>query len=772
MHSYVPSFKLRTPSTLAEALDILAREPGAWRPFAGGTDIMVLLEAGKLEHRRYLNIWDLAELRGITATADRVTLGALTTYTDILGDSVLRTEFPMLSQAARETGGVAIQNRGTLGGNIANASPAADSSPALLAYDAQVELVSASGTRTVPYSAFHSGYKQIDLRGDELIRAIHLPRAAAGEIWRDYFRKVGTRKAQAISKVCFAMRARLDFDGELPRLAEVRVALGSVAPAPIRCPQTERFLAGRTLDPDTVGGAGVMLSSEIAPIDDIRSTSAYRRRVAVNLLEDALLQLSGPHTTRRRPARTANRRPPLDSVLRSQRVVHSGGCTPAAIVIRDGLIAEILSYDNVPSHARVVDCKNSVIMPGLVDPHVHINDPGRAHWEGFSSATRAAASGGVTTLVDMPLNSIPATTSMAGLAAKREAARGRCWTNVHLWGGVVPGNTTEIEPMWNAGVLGFKCFLVPSGVDEFPHVTESDLRQAMPILSRLGAPLLVHAEMPGPIEHAEARERDADRARPASRGAQLGMPYARYLATRPRAAEQEAIELMIRLCREFRTRVHIVHLSSADAVPALRDARLEGLPITVETCPHYLTFCAEEIPDGGTHFKCAPPIRERENRERLWRALEQGVIDFVASDHSPCPPEMKHADSGDFLAAWGGIASLGLTLPVFWTAARARGYSLPQVSDWLSAAPANFCAGRSPHVASRIGRIEPGAAADLVVWDPDSLRPWRGYHRMTPYAFAILYGVVEQTYVAGRLAYDHGETSAEPEGICGIGEFS
>jgi allantoinase len=458
--------------------------------------------------------------------------------------------------------------------------------------------------------------------------------------------------------------------------------------------------------------------------------------------------------------------PPLDLALRSTRVVHRGGCTPATVIVRDGLIAEILPHASALARVRLVDCKDSVIMPGLVDPHVHINDPGRSDWEGFRSATHAAASGGVTTIVDMPLNSIPATTTLAGIEAKRDAARGQCWCNVHLWGGVVPGNSAELEPMWRAGVLGFKCFLVPSGVDEFPGVTERDLREAMPALKRLGAPLLVHAELPGPIEIAEAAARGADGPDPAPtrlQSGQLGMPYSRYLATRPRQAEQEAIELMIRLCREYGTRVHIVHLASADAVPALREARAEGLPITVETCPHYLNFCAEEIPDGATHFKCAPPIRERENRERLWRAVAERVVDFVASDHSPCPAELKEVVSGDFLRAWGGVASLGLTLSVFWTAARTRRYTPVHVSELLSRIPAEFCG-----LGETTGRIAEGYTADIVVWNPDDQRSWSGYHRMTPYACAILYGVVEQTYLRGKLIFDHGEVGAQPEGHCAL----
>ena len=286
MKAYVPAYELKTPPTLDAALDTLARQPGVWRPFAGGTDLMVLFEAGKLTHRRYLNIWPLQELRGIRVTGSRVALGALTTYSEVRAHAVLQREFPMLCRAATETGGVAIQNRGTLGGNIANASPAADSSPVLLAYDAEVELISSRGSRTLPYSNFHLGYKEMDLEADELIAAIHLPRRAGG--WVDYFRKVGTRKAQAISKVCYAQSARLDGG----RIAVIRIALGSVAPTVIRCAATETFLTSRAIDAGTIAAARKMLNTEIEPIDDIRSTAAYRRQVAMNLLEDALLRLA------------------------------------------------------------------------------------------------------------------------------------------------------------------------------------------------------------------------------------------------------------------------------------------------------------------------------------------------------------------------------------------------------------------------------------------------------------------------------------------------
>ena len=314
-------------------------------------------------------------------------------------------------------------------------------------------------------------------------------------------------------------------------------------------------------------------------------------------------------------------------------------------------------------------------MPGLVDTHVHINEPGRTDWEGFATATRAAAAGGVTTLVDMPLNSIPPTTTVAGLNEKLAAANGQCFVDVGFWGGVVPGNTDELAALSAAGVVGFKCFLIHSGVDEFPNVTEDDLREALPELTRLGALLIVHAEVPGPISRTgipACPDDSGSNSEPEGTGRNAyPAEYATFLASRPRAAENEAVALMIGLAREFGARVHIVHHSSADALPMLREAKAAGMKITAETCPHYLTFAAEEIPDGATEFKCCPPIRERENREQLWSALGSGTIDMIVSDHSPCPPEMKLRDREISYQAWGGISSLQLRLPVVWTEGKA-----------------------------------------------------------------------------------------------------
>ena len=424
----------------------------------------------------------------------------------------------------------------------------------------------------------------------------------------------------------------------------------------------------------------------------------------------------------------------------------------AAVVLREGRIAAVVEPGDAAARGAL-DLGDLVLMPGLVDTHVHVDEPGRAEWEGFDTATRAAAAGGVTTLVDMPLNSIPATTSVAALRAKREAAAGKLRVDCGFWGGIVPGNAGEIEGLAAAGVCGFKCFLVPSGVDEFPAVGEADLYQALPILAGLGLPLLAHAELPAPIAAAAASARAGDPRR-----------HATWLASRPRAAENEAVRLLIALCAEFRGAVHVVHLASSDALPELRAARDAFLPITVETCPHYLSFDAEAIADGATAFKCAPPIREAANRERLWEALAEGDIDLVASDHSPCPPAMKASGNGDFLAAWGGIASLELSLAATWTGARARGLGAEDLARWMCAHPA-----RLTGLEARKGRIAEGWDADLVAWDPDA--EWivdanrlHQRHPLTPYAGRRLRGAVRMTVLRGQVACEDGRVTGEPRG--------
>lgn len=372
-------------------------------------------------------------------------------------------------------------------------------------------------------------------------------------------------------------------------------------------------------------------------------------------------------------------------------------------------------------------------MPGIIDTHVHVNEPGRTEWEGFESATRAAAAGGVTTILDMPLNSIPATTTVTALEAKREAARGKSIVNVGFIGGVVPGNTDQIIPLADAGVRAFKCFLTPSGVSEFENVSEADIRAAFPFLARTGLPLMVHAEDPSClIEHSGGSRK-----------------YLDYLSTRPVEAEHRAIRMLVRLMEEVPTRVHIVHLSSASSLEIIRDAKRRGLPLTVETCPHYLTFAAEEIPDGATAYKCAPPIRSLHERDALWSGLIAGDIDLIASDHSPCPPSMKESD-GNFFGCWGGIASLQLALPAVWTGAKARGIQPGKIAEWMSTSTARLAG-----LDNRKGAIAEGFDADIAVWNPEAsfvVDPRSLFHRhpLTPYAGRELYGVVEETYVAGE----------------------
>lgn len=438
-------------------------------------------------------------------------------------------------------------------------------------------------------------------------------------------------------------------------------------------------------------------------------------------------------------------------IIRGKRVVLPDGMRPAAIHIENGRISAIdPEYAIAPDPIPTIDAGSLVVMPGLVDTHVHINEPGRADWEGFETATRAAAAGGITTVVDMPLNSIPATTTVDALEAKRRAAERRCHVDVGFWGGVVPGNQRDLEPLARAGVLGFKCFLSPSGVDEFPPVVEHDLRQAMPTLRNLKLPLLAHAESPELLVPPDAR-RDPRQ-------------YHTWLSTRPPAAEHAAIDLLIRLSARTGARVHIVHLASADGLAAIGKAVELGIPVSVETCPHYLTFCAEEIEDGATAWKCAPPIRAHEHRERLWRALADGHIDLVATDHSPAPPALKHVDDGDFLAAWGGIASLQLSLPAVWTGAARRGIPFERLAQWMSAAPARLAG------LKRKGAIAVGYDADLVIVDPDrevTVDGSRLYHRhpVTPYHGATLKGHITMTILRGEIVFEHGKCVGRPTGI-------
>jgi len=439
--------------------------------------------------------------------------------------------------------------------------------------------------------------------------------------------------------------------------------------------------------------------------------------------------------------------------LHSKRTVLPDGIKEAVVLVSDGKIIDVVNELPGIHTYEVIELGNKLLMPGVIDPHVHINDPGRAAWEGFETATKAAIAGGVTMLVDMPLNSSPVTTTVKALHQKIAASKNKLHTNVGLWGGVIPGNDHEIEGLIKAGVLGFKAFLTHSGIDEFPNATEEDLRKAMPIIAKYNLPLLVHCELT-----------DAKRERNNEQQETSNDSYINYLNSRPKYWEDNAVALMIRLCEEFKCRVHIVHLSSADSLPQIIAAKKKGLPITVETGQHYLYFHAETIPDGKTAFKCAPPIREKENNDQLWAALKEGIIDFVATDHSPATPDLKEIESGNFMKAWGGIASIQFALPVLWTAAKKRNCTFSDLTRWLCKNPAKLTGQENSK-----GKIEKGFDADLIVVDDEKTftvdeAGCHHKHKVCPYMGEILSGVVEQTYLGGEKVFDNGNFVPDKKG--------
>jgi allantoinase len=426
----------------------------------------------------------------------------------------------------------------------------------------------------------------------------------------------------------------------------------------------------------------------------------------------------------------------INVAIQGDRIITPTGIRKGIILIKEGIIDDIVN--EVPSDITVIDAGNNLVMPGVVDPHVHINEPGRTAWEGFDTATKAALAGGVTTLVDMPLNSSPVTTNVQAFEQKLKAATSKIHVNCGFWGGIIPGNEKDIEPLIERGVLGFKAFLTHSSIDEFPNVTENDLRLAMPLIAKHNLPLLVHCELESKVI-----------LQPDKRS------YSEYVLSRPKKWENDAIALMIRLCEEYNCRVHIVHLSSAEAIEPIKKAKEKGLPLTVETAQHYLFFSEEEIPNGSTVHKCAPPIRDKHNNDLLWQALKEGVIDFVATDHSPAPPSLKEIETGDFTKAWGGISSIQFALPALWTAARKNNCTTEQIAKWLCDHPARL-------IQKQKGRIERGYEADLIIWNEnkkfivtESMVHHR--HKLTPYMEHELAGIVEQTWLGGELIFNKGQ---------------
>lgn len=436
--------------------------------------------------------------------------------------------------------------------------------------------------------------------------------------------------------------------------------------------------------------------------------------------------------------------------ITGDRIIVGDRIIAGTLEVRDGKISNIFEGAGAPHGARPIDARGSVIMPGLVDTHAHINEPGRTDWEGFESATRAAAAGGITTIIDMPLNSIPPTTSVSALGEKVSAAEGQCWIDYGFWGGLVPGNGGELRALVQAGVMGFKCFLIDSGVPEFPPVNFGHLMEWMPAIAKSGLPLIVHAELESPLKESLSGS---------------AKDYSYFLQSRPKLWENDAVSMMIDLAGKTGCRVHIVHLSSAEAVALIREARGKGIQITSETCPHYLVLAAETIGAGATQFKCCPPVRESANKERIWQGLLASDIDFVVSDHSPCPPSMKLMQEGDFVRAWGGISSLQFGLPLVWSELKRRGGDLAFLAKILSTRAAGFVS-----LGGVKGEISIGSDADLVIWSPEKSQmigagaPIYHRHKITPYEGMTVNGVVEMTILRGQVVFGRNGFSSRPRG--------
>ena len=433
----------------------------------------------------------------------------------------------------------------------------------------------------------------------------------------------------------------------------------------------------------------------------------------------------------------------IDLAIKSKNIVTPSGIVDGMVLISSGKIADIIASENAFEGFPSEDIGDSILMPGIIDPHVHINEPGRTEWEGFDTATKAAAAGGITLMVEMPLNSSPVTTTVKNFELKKQAAEGKLHVNCGFWGGVIPGNEADLEALLDSGVFGLKAFLVHSGIDEFPHSDEQTLRKALKVLKKHNKPLLVHCELEHDLEGASVLNDNPGN-------------YTAYLKSRPNAWEDKAIELVIALCRETGAHVHIVHLSSASSIETIARAKEEGLPLTVETAQHYLFFNSETIPDNDTRFKCAPPIREKENNDRLWEALRSGIIDFVATDHSPAPPEMKQVQSGDLQKAWGGIAGLQFALPALWTSSLERNCTVTDISKWLCENPSRLI-----RLDRKKGKILKGCDADFVAWSPAKKftveeKDILHRHKITPYVDQELYGVVEQTWLQGEKIFEGG----------------